>query len=589
MSNTTSLSLLAKIDTLLKTSPISKHNPTILDLDISSIKHFSFLSDSFLYTSSSTENRTIYSLNVRKGSLQKIHFENKRTVQVNKIIALNKEINILSKDGRLYSFFMNCEQYELKLNNFFLTTFVIDIANNDKIMTCVDNKNTLYYWGQVNQKYNEFPYQLDLNVKSPITKVSIGKKYISFLLLTDSVIYSFSDSLYNQNAYMPLELKELKYEGKISTILSGSDIMIFSKWETKEFLIFNDKEKIIELDIENYHISNYDINRSIKVSDNIIFIEMINRDKEKFIMEIDVVKERYLRVYQLINGEECSLLPSLFIYNEIFLSRDKGKLSKTKNAKNILWELIEEKNINDVCKIICCNNNIIKDKKVVNNKKESYIKKDIKYELEKLNKTLINKQRSSSIIKGREDLFKRNSVLMINKKAKEKEETYYQKESKSIKTLNHSNSICSCISNNKILNKSHFLFPKKEPKKLSIENFYQKIKTNSSSISTIRSYRSITPSVSCLTTKRTSVSICTNSEKDTRHSFIMPVTKPLMRSSSQPRLSFKETNYTNNSDSIIMDNNTSRSLLTSRIRNQSTILTFLAHKKKQLYNKSLID
>ena len=97
MSNTTSLSLLAKIDTLLKTSPISKHNPTILDLDISSIKHFSFLSDSFLYTSSSTENRTIYSLNVRKGSLQKIHFENKRTVQVNKIIALNKEINILSK------------------------------------------------------------------------------------------------------------------------------------------------------------------------------------------------------------------------------------------------------------------------------------------------------------------------------------------------------------------------------------------------------------------------------------------------------------------------------------------------------------
>ena len=124
-------------------------------------------------------------------------------------------------------------------------------------------------------------------MKSPITKVSIGKKYISFLLLTDSVIYSFSDSLYNQNAYMPLELKELKYEGKISTILSGSDIMIFSKWETKEFLIFNDKEKIIELDIENYHISNYDINRSIKVSDNIIFIEMINISQiRKIIIEL---------------------------------------------------------------------------------------------------------------------------------------------------------------------------------------------------------------------------------------------------------------------------------------------------------------
>ena len=588
MSNTTSLSLLAKIDTLLKTSPISKHNPTILDLDISSIKHFSFLSDSFLYTSSNTENRTLYSLNVSKGSLQKIHFENKRSVQVNKIIALNKEINILSKDGRLYSFFMNCEQYEIKLNNFFLTTLVIDIANNDKIMTCVDNKNTLYYWGQVNQKYNEFPYQIDLNVQSPITKVSIGKKYISFLLLTGSVIYSFSDSLYNQNAYIPLELKELKYEGKISTIISGSDLMIFSKWETKEFLIFNDKEKIIELDIENYHISNYDINRSIKVSENIIFIEMINRDKEKFIMEIDVVKERYLRVYQLINGNECSLLPSLFIYNEIFLARDKGKFCKTKNTKNILWELIEEKNINEVCKIICCNNNIIKEKKVVNNNKESYIKKDIKYELEKLNKTLMNKQRSSSIIKGREDLFKRNSVLMINRKAN-KEETYYQKESKNFKTLNHSNSISNYISINKNPNKTLLLFPKKGTKKLSIDNFYQKIKTSTSSISTIKSYRSITPSISCLTTKRTSVSICTNSEKDTRHSFIMPVTKPLMRSSSQPRLSFKETNYTNNSDSILIDNNTSRSLLTSRIRNQSTILTFLSHKKKQLYNKSLID
>ena len=588
MSNTTSLSLLAKIDTLLKTSPISKHNPTILDLDISSIKHFSFLSDSFLYTSSNTENRTLYSLNVSKGSLQKIHFENKRSIQVNKIIALNKEINILSKDGRLYSFFMNCEQYEIKLNNFFLTTLVIDIANNDKIMTCVDNKNTLYYWGQVNQKYNEFPYQIGLNVQSPITKVSIGKKYISFLLLTGSVIYSFSDSLYNQNAYIPLELKELKYEGKISTIISGSDLMIFSKWETKEFLIFNDKEKIIELDIENYHISNYDINRSIKVSENIIFIEMINRDKEKFIMEIDVVKERYLRVYQLINGNECSLLPSLFIYNEIFLARDKGKFCKTKNTKNILWELIEEKNINEVCKIICCNNNIIKEKKVVNNNKESYIKKDIKYELEKLNKTLMNKQRSSSIIKGREDLFKRNSVLMINRKAN-KEETYYQKESKNFKTLNHSNSISNYISINKNPNKTLLLFPKKGTKKLSIDNFYQKIKTSTSSISTIKSYRSITPSISCLTTKRTSVSICTNSEKDTRHSFIMPVTKPLMRSSSQPRLSFKETNYTNNSDSILIDNNTSRSLLTSRIRNQSTILTFLSHKKKQLYNKSLID
>ena len=588
MSNTTSLSLLAKIDTLLKTSPISKHNPTILDLDISSIKHFSFLSDSFLYTSSNTENRTLYSLNVSKGSLQKIHFENKRSIQVNKIIALNKEINILSKDGRLYSFFMNCEQYEIKLNNFFLTTLVIDIANNDKIMTCVDNKNTLYYWGQVNQKYNEFPYQIDLNVQSPITKVSIGKKYISFLLLTGSVIYSFSDSLYSQNAYIPLELKELKYEGKISTIISGSDLMIFSKWETKEFLIFNDKEKIIELDIENYHISNYDINRSIKVSENIIFIEMINRDKEKFIMEIDVVKERYLRVYQLINGNECSLLPSLFIYNEIFLARDKGKFCKTKNTKNILWELIEEKNINEVCKIICCNNNIIKEKKVVNNNKESYIKKDIKYELEKLNKTLMNKQRSSSIIKGREDLFKRNSVLMINRKAN-KEETYYQKESKNFKTLNHSNSISNYISINKNPNKTLLLFPKKGTKKLSIDNFYQKIKTSTSSISTIKSYRSITPSISCLTTKRTSVSICTNSEKDTRHSFIMPVTKPLMRSSSQPRLSFKETNYTNNSDSILIDNNTSRSLLTSRIRNQSTILTFLSHKKKQLYNKSLID
>ena len=588
MSNTTSLSLLAKIDTLLKTSPISKHNPTILDLDISSIKHFSFLSDSFLYTSSNTENRTLYSLNVSKGSLQKIHFENKRSVQVNKIIALNKEINILSKDGRLYSFFMNCEQYELKLNNFFLTTLIIDIANNDKIMTCVDNKNTLYYWGQVNQKYNEFPYQIGLNVQSPITKVSIGKKYISFLLLTGSVIYSFSDSLYNQNAYIPLELKELKYEGKISTIISGSDLMIFSKWETKEFLIFNDKEKIIELDIENYHISNYDINRSIKVSENIIFIEMINRDKEKFIMEIDVVKERYLRVYQLINGNECSLLPSLFIYNEIFLARDKGKFCKTKNTKNILWELIEEKNINEVCKIICCNNNIIKEKKVVNNNKESYIKKDIKYELEKLNKTLMNKQRSSSIIKGREDLFKRNSVIMINRKAN-KEETYYQKESKNFKTLNHSNSISNYISINKNPNKTLLLFPKKGTKKLSIDNFYQKIKTSTSSISTIKSYRSITPSISCLTTKRTSVSICTNSEKDTRHSFIMPVTKPLMRSSSQPRLSFKETNYTNNSDSILIDYNTSRSLLTSRIRNQSTILTFLSHKKKQLYNKSLID
>lgn len=588
MSNTTSLSLLAKIDTLLKTSPISKHNPTILDLDISSIKHFSFLSDSFLYTSSNTENRTLYSLNVSKGSLQKIHFENKRSVQVNKIIALNKEINILSKDGRLYSFFMNCEQYEIKLNNFFLTTLVIDIANNDKIMTCVDNKNTLYYWGQVNQKYNEFPYQIDLNVQSPITKVSIGKKYISFLLLTGSVIYSFSDSLYNQNAYIPLELKEFKYEGKISTIISGSDLMIFSKWETKEFLIFNDKEKIIELDIENYHISNYDINRSIKVSENIIFIEMINRDKEKFIMEIDIVKERYLRVYQLINGNECSLLPSLFIYNEIFLARDKGKFCKTKNTKNILWELIEEKNINEVCKIICCNNNIIKEKKVVNNNKESYIKKNIKYELEKLNKTLMNKQRSSSIIKGREDLFKRNSVLMINRKAN-KEETYYQKESKTFKALNHSNSISNYISINKNPNKTLLLFPKKGTKKLSIDNFYQKSKTSTSSISTIKSYRSITPSISCLTTKRTSVSICTNSEKDTRHSFIMPVTKPLMRSSSQPRLSFKETNYTNNSDSILIDNNTSRSLLTSRIRNQSTILTFLSHKKKQLYNKSLID
>ena len=588
MSNTTSLSLLAKIDTLLKTSPISKHNPTILDLDISSIKHFSFLSDSFLYTSSNTENRTLYSLNVSKGSLQKIHFENKRSVQVNKIIALNNEINILSKDGRLYSFFMNCEQYEIKLNNFFLTTLVIDIANNDKIMTCVDNKNTLYYWGQVNQKYNEFPYQIDLNVQSPITKVSIGKKYISFLLLTGSVIYSFSDSLYNQNAYIPLELKELKYEGKISTIISGSDLMIFSKWETKEFLIFNDKEKIIELDIENYHISNYDINRSIKVSENIIFIEMINRDKEKFIMEIDIVKERYLRVYQLINGNDCNLLPSLFIYNEIFLARDKGKFCKTKNTKNILWELIEEKNINEVCKIMCCNNNIIKEKKVVNNNKESYIKKDIKYELEKLNKTLMNKQRSSSIIKGREDLFKRNSVIMINRKAN-KEETYYQKESKNFNTLNHSNSISNYISINKNPNKTLLLFPKKGTKKLSIDNFYQKIKTSTSSISTIKSYRSITPSISCLTTKRTSVSICTNSEKDTRHSFIMPVTKPLMRSSSQPRLSFKETNYTNNSDSILIDNNTSRALLTSRIRNQSTILTFLSHKKKQLYNKSLID
>ena len=366
--------------------------------------------------------------------------------------------------------------------------------------------------------------------------------------------------------------------------------------------IFNEKSKMKEININNYHLSSYDITRCVKIVGNIIFLDVINKEKEKFLIEIDYFMERTLRIFKLINGDDCFLIPSLFFYNKLYLSKLRDKTQK-KQFK-IIFHLLSEEDVNTICKKVVCNN-------IKNNQSEkSFVKKDIKkalfqknikLELEKLNKELHSMTRASSTMRLRESQLQRNkSVLQISNYSKE---SFIQKDiAEKFKTRlgrndDRSNNLLQQLQKNhsssfQKINKILKNMIPKQPKKAKITNFLENNKSPTMSFCFCKVHQSnntntshYSSKISDNLTKRGSFSVSTNfTDKELKQSLQISSTKSLVRSISQPRLSMRDASC---SDSISIENFNSPSL-TSRIRNKSTILSFLINKKKSLMNKSLL-
>ena len=599
-----SINTQALFETLVKSSPISRYEPTTINIDFSQLKYFSLNQNYLAYTKGENAHNGILLLSLSTGVNNKIYFENQKHVYIKKILTTNKETHILTNEGKLYSYSYSNISNVMTLNNYFLSTLIVDISCNDKITICVNNKNIIYFWGLIgNSKYITFPYQIELTtLELPVSKMSLGDKYLTFLSLTGKVFFTELNTLFEQNKLSSINLVEIQYNQKISNVLSGSDAIVMCNWENNMLLLFNEKSKMKEININNYHLSSYDITRCVKIVDNIIFLDVINKEKEKFLIEIDYFKERTLRIFKLINGDDCFLIPSLFFYNKLYLSKLRDKTQK-KQFK-IIFHLLSEEDVNTICKKVVCNN-------IKNNQSEkSFVKKDIKkalfqknikLELEKLNKELNSMARSSSTMRPRERQLQRNkSVLQISNHSKE---SFIQKEiaekfkARLGRNDDRSNNLLQQLQKNhsssfQKINKILKNMIPKQPKKAKITNFLENNKSPNISFCFCTVHQSnntntshYSSKISDNLTKRGSFSVSTNfTDKELKQSLQISSTKSLVRSISQPRLSMRDASC---SDSISIQNFNSPSL-TSRIRNKSTILSFLINKKKSLMNKSLL-
>ena len=599
-----SINTQALFETLVKSSPISRYVPTTINIDFSQLKYFSLNQNYLAYTKGENAHNGILLLSLSNGVNNKIYFENKNHVYIKKILTTNKEMHILTNEGKLYSYSYSNISNVMTLNNYFLSTLIVDISCNDKITICVNNKNIIYFWGLIgNSKYITFPYQIELiTLELPVSKMSLGDKYLTFLSLTGKVFFTELNTLFEQNKLSSINLVEIQYNQKISNVLSGTDVIVMCNWENNMLLLFNEKSKMKEININNYHLSSYDITRCVKIVGNIIFLDVINKEKEKFLIEIDYFKERTLRIFKLINGDDCFLIPSLFFYNKLYLSKLRDKTQK-KQFK-IIFHLLSEEDVNTICKKVVCNN-------IKNNQSEkSFVKKDIKkalfqknikLELEKLNKELHSMTRASSTMRLRESQLQRNkSVLQISNYSKE---SFIQKDiAEKFKTRlgrndDRSNNLLQQLQKNhsssfQKINKILKNMIPKQPKKAKITNFLENNKSPTMSFCFCKVHQSnntntshYSSKISDNLTKRGSFSVSTNfTDKELKQSLQISSTKSLVRSISQPRLSMRDASC---SDSISIENFNSPSL-TSRIRNKSTILSFLINKKKSLMNKSLL-